>query len=1113
MSKKLRFTALILTVVMLIGTIPLSLFAADEAIAATETETEEVSVLDSLTAATTGKAYTKLSFEALTEKLGEGNYAFITEGSYSGNEGQQAGFTNLKGSGATNAPGPNKQQTTLIFKDGAAQLVDSSVSINFADGSYDKETDGILLDTVKGAVTDVTYAIVPTGKVPVKDASGKNTWVASFNMMAGEAYPASSIGRFRVYQTQKKATYTLNPETGKYELTETKEIIKSARTKESFLFKFDAATENITALGTDTGCAFSTDTWTNFTAVYNYSTNEMELYVNGIKVKTQNNFLDSKWYTPVKTEPTEVNGKTTYTETYYTVDKMQIDCHYGVAAPFAGRFASYGDVRAYVAPYSAVCPNGVYVETNTDPLNGVVKIGDNYYCYQNGMLLGAKEVNYGALNLVLEAKTGRITNYYYAGDNLTSVTAEDLTSLKGVTKSAFKKGLGVNNNKSADAYRFVTDENGNYTYIYAEDGVTLQYADKDLKVIVKDADGNYAYAEGAAAATISDTENYAPLKDADGNAVTLADGTAVYVRVAAEKYNFSATNVITTVDSANGIYALAEKRYATKEEASYYASAKALMAGTTTTMGRDLQATVDTGFDKNSVQDFVIGFDIKAGPALNKMDVDNFGTNFGKLRFRKLGVTSGSGTNIDDNAFYTLRRVDGVYHIIMAGVDCGVLSEDVYTNIALAFKPNKEDGYYYADYYVNGVLVAEAQKTAHTTDYWLQSYGFYGFNNFKWSEPFMYFGNMYAYSGTSELTTKAKLMSAHKNDSFVANADGTYGIYKNGLLVNDKVTEAPASAKLDSYSVTLGDMIGLNFYVDASELAEDTAAKAVITVDGKKETVSLSDAVKTEDGLLKITAKLSSIQMDTPVTLAIIDGDGNTVTLTADEKNYEQFSYTVREYALYVKNNANTYGKEAVNAVKAMIVYGAFAERYFTSTKELSATRGVLTGIENLGYKMGSVGKVLENFTAKTDSTAVKSTDNKTAATAYYFTFTPKSADVDTTGTATDPSKVGLVSLVLDSTLKIRIALNVDAAPTSVEGGTLREIDGKYYVDIEGITAGEFNKVKTVTVDEELEIKISVLAVAKIIDSNPTVYEDDFVNLAKAIYAYYYYTDLYVKTL
>ena len=62
------------------------------------------------------------------------------------------------------------------------------------------------------------------------------------------------------------------------------------------------------------------------------------------------------------------------------------------------------------------------------------------------------------------------------------------------------------------------------------------------------------------------------------------------------------------------------------------------------------------------------------------------------------------------------------------------------------------------------------------------------------------------------------------------------------------------------------------------------------------------------------------------------------------------------------------------------------------------------------------------------------------------------------------------------------------------------EKDGEYYVDINGITAADLDKVYTFTVNG-VDVSINVLGVASIV-ANDASYGESFINLMKALYLY-----------
>ena len=106
MSKKLRITAFVLTLVMLLGMLPLSLFAADEAPAAVETESSK-SALDTLADKATGSVFEMATPDDYKSKFTEDDATF--------NEGA---FTS-KGYVGTGSAGPNNGKEYFHYSDEA----------------------------------------------------------------------------------------------------------------------------------------------------------------------------------------------------------------------------------------------------------------------------------------------------------------------------------------------------------------------------------------------------------------------------------------------------------------------------------------------------------------------------------------------------------------------------------------------------------------------------------------------------------------------------------------------------------------------------------------------------------------------------------------------------------------------------------------------------------------------------------------------------------------------------------------------------------------------------------------------------------------------------------
>lgn len=992
-------------------------------------------------------------------------------------------------------------------------------------------TDSSVSEGTNKAKTDVTFCYVPNAFTSKGyNKNGRTLYVASYDLKCGDAFKAVA-GRLRIYQKQTVVTCT----NGATETKTTGELLSTAKN----LFTYDTSYGVLRANGVAAGI-FSEDAWTNFTIAYDYALDTAYLYVNGVYVtkatailakaegtastffvKSTNHYDAAETWTSGK--DTEDTADDNYTKVSYEPAKILVDSHFGGDAVFAGRFLSAGSVRCYYTSPATAFENAedpaTYIDGNKAPANGVFKDEATgfYYYYENGFLQGAKTVTVGSYKLVLAPETGRITNVYIGTDVYPTVSASQITALPGtaITKTNITLSSGLNNSGSVKSYVFSKDENGAYIPVL-DNGSQVYAAISGGKLYaVTFADGAYSFGDTKVAASIDVTTAYAPLT-VDGAAVTMSDGTAVLVKVKAEEKTLPATNVVKKVGNTN-IYEFTAKNRLWGEN--YYASTTNLSLGTKSNIGGDMQ--IVTGGHKNTIvtPSIVLSFDIKAGEGLDQQTKERIG--FGKVRFK----TVEGDSNRDDNGLvgFLRNKEDGKYHFLVHNTDAGVFSKNEYISVMVVLTPDwdaNEDGTpetYAIEAYANGVKIVEKQQYIRNScnasnlgtlscleNIYLGGCGAYFSNGVnQWSEPLLYIGNYHSYA--YENGTAPKLVAGSviedKNltySGYVAFEDGTYGRYENNILVEDGLTDA-TFATLNQYTATLGEKIGLNFFVDAEALADDEGAKAVFTVGDEKQTVYLKDAPVTENGY-KLTALLSSIQMNTPVNLEVYDGNGNRVAIICGAGYYDSFNYSVREYAAHIVNNSSTYGTAAANAAKAMVLYGAFAQRYLTGNKDLSTAGNFISNFEKASVQFSEVGSIAKINSVK---------DMWTSPT---LNVTDTNYDgVNLTGTANDASMLGSIRLVLDSVLKIRIALNVTEVPEITGGALYTEKDDegnvRYFVDIVGLTAADYNTVQTVTVNGN-NINITVLAVANAVASS-SAYSTDFRNLARAMYGYYYYSAVY----
>lgn len=255
---------------------------------------------------------------------------------------------------------------------------------------------------------------------------------------------------------------------------------------------------------------------------------------------------------------------------------------------------------------------------------------------------------------------------------------------------------------------------------------------------------------------------------------------------------------------------------------------------------------------------------------------------------------------------------------------------------------------------------------------------------------------------------------------------------------------------LAGYSLTLEGNIGVNFHMELeSSVINDANAYMQFTLGGKEyKKVKISDATikKVEESLYYVfPCDVPAKDMLTEITAQII--------LDEDTKG-SIYSYSVEDYALYVKNNSGNYSKEMLELVTDMISYGMAARDYFG---------GALVGVDE---EMDSI--------------------------------TPSMLEAYK-GTVSGNSK-GIYkgsSLLLESNTIVRHYFT-----QQVEGSTKK--DNLYYIQFENIPAHKLNQYTKLEVDG-ITITYSPLSYAYAVlssESNSEV-DENLKNLVKAMYLYY----------
>ena len=285
---------------------------------------------------------------------------------------------------------------------------------------------------------------------------------------------------------------------------------------------------------------------------------------------------------------------------------------------------------------------------------------------------------------------------------------------------------------------------------------------------------------------------------------------------------------------------------------------------------------------------------------------------------------------------------------------------------------------------------------------------------------------------------------------------------------------------LEGVNVTLGAEIAINYYLSVNE-EQTEELTATFTYGEKTETVALSEAEKTANGV-KLSLGLNVLEIALDVTLTLSDSEGNPVQFATAKSadKISEYTYSMKQYAINMASS-KTVSTQAKAAAKSILIYAYFAEVYFG--KEPSDFSGILSAedIEAIRQeKFGTVGGEAFDF------------ENITSG---------------------DPQILGDVSLVLESYTKIRIYLKVEEEPTVTSENAYTEVlknGNEWCIDVCNIAVSDFDTVYTFYVNGT-KTMVNLLSVANIIALDEQTNGADYVNLAKALYAYYHYIEAFMR--
>ena len=187
-------------------------------------------------------------------------------------------------------------------------------------------------------------------------------------------------------------------------------------------------------------------------------------------------------------------------------------------------------------------------------------------------------------------------------------------------------------------------------------------------------------------------------------------------------------------------------------------------------------------------------------------------------------------------------------------------------------------------------------------------------------------------------------------------------IYENGKCTVCGTYEFVS--KLKGYSISLSGNIALNFYMTFNEeVIEDENARVVLTLPNNVEkTLYVKDAEITDEGYYVFTGEVVAKEMASVIKAQFVSS-------VAEGEVYE---YTVKDYAEYILESNDAKYERAKPLAKAMLNYGANAQKYFNynptylaneklaeadkvlKDADLSEFSYQLTGKENGVYYYGS---------------------------------------------------------------------------------------------------------------------------------------------------------------
>lgn len=293
------------------------------------------------------------------------------------------------------------------------------------------------------------------------------------------------------------------------------------------------------------------------------------------------------------------------------------------------------------------------------------------------------------------------------------------------------------------------------------------------------------------------------------------------------------------------------------------------------------------------------------------------------------------------------------------------------------------------------------------------------------------------------------------------------------------------SSAIKTYSISLIDNIGVNFYANITDADVENGAKVKITApseDGKTTTeveYPVADAERTTEGFYRFSGEVCAAQMTKDVTAEIIVGDETIHTATVSVKGYADSAI-----ALLTEKEDKIEADEAQLALlKAILNYGAYSQLQFGKDTDNLANASLSEEDQN----------IIQEASIAEDS--VPAIVNEAFA------------------DGTKP--VSAISLVLETRTALRFYVS-DAVTEVTYNGTALELKETAYASGKTVRYVEIEEIPAKNLCDGYDLTVSNGAETVQVTASPLNYlaaniakEDSLGNLAKAMCQYYQKAEFY----